>query len=338
LKENIQIEFIAEPGKPEIITTAVFDAPRGLVFKVYTDQNLIPKWWGPRNLTTTIDKMELRQGGAWRFIQRDAEGKEYASNGVYLEVMPPEKLVSTFNFEPMPGHELVETSIFEEENGKTKLTAKDVFQSVEDRDGMVQSGMESGLRESMERLSELLDEMQKEKAGGIRINAVEKPNDLMITRILEAPRETVWKAWTDCEIVKNWCGPKGFTAPFCRNDFRAGGKYLYAMKAPEGKEAWSGKTIWSTGVYREIVPMKRIVSTDSFADENGNVVSAKEYGMNADFPLELMLTVTFEDMDGKTKITLMHVGFPTAADRDGAREGWNESLDKLETLLKPMVH
>jgi uncharacterized protein YndB with AHSA1/START domain len=117
-----------------------------------------------------------------------------------------------------------------------------------------------------------------------------------------------------------------------------GGKYLYAMKAPMGKEVWSGKTIWSTGVYREIIPLKQIVSTDSFADENGNIISAKHYGMNANFPLEMVLTVTFDDYDGKTKITLVHVGFPSAADRDGARDGWHESLDKLEQiLLKPVT-
>jgi len=157
--------------------------------------------------------------------------------------------------------------------------------------------------------------------------------ELIITRIFNAPCELVFKTWSDCEFVKKWWGPKGFTAPFCKNDFRVGGKYLYAMKAPEGTEIWSGKTIWSTGVYREIVPLKRIVATDSFADEKGNVVPAKHYGMNADFPLELLLRVTFEDLDGKTQLTLRHVGFPSEADKEGARQGWNESLDKLEEIL-----
>lgn len=163
-------------------------------------------------------------------------------------------------------------------------------------------------------------------------------NELVVTRVFDAPRKAVWNAWVDCELVKRWWGPKGFTAPFCSNDFREGGKYLYGMRAPEGAEPWSGKEIWSTGVYREIVPFERIVYTDSFADEKGNVVAATHYGMNADFPLELLLTVTFEDYDGKTKLTLRHVGFPSDADREGARQGWNESLDKLEEMTKQLVH
>ncbi len=164
-------------------------------------------------------------------------------------------------------------------------------------------------------------------------------NELEITRVFDAPRKVVWNAWTDCSLMKRWWGPRGFTAPFCKNDLREGSKYLYSMRAPEGKEVWSGKEIWSTGVYREIVPLEKIVATDSFADETGNVVSASHYGMNADFPREMLLTVTFEDYEGKTKVTLRHVGFPSDADREGARQGWNESLDKLEQiLLKPLVH
>jgi uncharacterized protein YndB with AHSA1/START domain len=96
---------------------------------------------------------------------------------------------------------------------------------------------------------------------------------------------------------------------------------------------WSGKDIWSTGTYREIIPPKRIVTTDSFADERGNIVPATHYGMNADFPLEMLLTVTFEDDQRKTKFNLRHVGFPSKADSESAREGWNESLDKLAELL-----
>lgn len=103
-----------------------------------------------------------------------------------------------------------------------------------------------------------------------------KGSELVLTRVFDAPRERVWKAWTQPEEVKRWWGPKGFTAPFVTIDFRVGGKYLYCMRAPDGKD------YWSTGVYREIVPLEKIVATDSFADPEGNVVSATHYGMNAD--------------------------------------------------------
>ncbi len=149
--------LIAKPGEREIVMTRVFDAPRELVFKAVTDPKLLSEWWGPRIYTTTIDKMDVRPGGAWRFVQRDAEGHEYAFHGVYREIAPPERVVWTFEFEGMPGHVSVETATFEEEAGKTTFTSTSVLPSVEDRDGMLQSGMEAGATESYDRLAELLE-------------------------------------------------------------------------------------------------------------------------------------------------------------------------------------
>ncbi len=151
-------DFVAEPGRQEVIITRVFDAPRELVFKTYTDPNLIPQWWGPKSLTTTVEKMDVRPGGVWRFVQRDAGGNEYAFNGVFHQIVPPERLVRTFEFEGMPGHVLLETVTLEDLDGKTKVTGRSVFQTVEDRDGMLESGMEGGAAETMDRLSELLAE------------------------------------------------------------------------------------------------------------------------------------------------------------------------------------
>jgi uncharacterized protein YndB with AHSA1/START domain len=155
--------FIAEPGKQEIVMTRVFDAPRELVFKACTDPNLIPQWWGPKYLTTTVDRMDVKQGGIWRFIHHDADGNKYAFHGVYHEILSPERLIYTFEFEPVPGHVSLETATFEEHDGKTKLTDRSVFQTIEDRDGMLQSGMEEGAVETWDRLAELLEKMQKEQ-------------------------------------------------------------------------------------------------------------------------------------------------------------------------------
>lgn len=150
--------------------------------------------------------------------------------------------------------------------------------------------------------------------------------DIVITRIFDAPRELVWKAWTEPEHVKRWWGPKGYTSPACEIDLREGGKYLFCMRSPEGKD------YWSTGVYREIVPLERIVCTDSFADEKGNPVPASHYGMPGEWPEELIVTVTFEEHEGKTKMTLRHEGIPSST-RGDAESGWNESLDKLAQSL-----
>jgi uncharacterized protein YndB with AHSA1/START domain len=152
--------------------------------------------------------------------------------------------------------------------------------------------------------------------------------ELVITRIFDAPRDLVWKAWTDPEHFKRWWGPKGFTSPFCKIDLRVGGKYLNCMRSPEGQD------FWTTGVYREIVPLERIVYTDSFADQEGNVVPATHYGMSPDFPRERLVTVTFEDYDGKTKMTLKHVGLPVGEMSELTEAGWNESFDKLAESLK----
>ncbi len=152
--------------------------------------------------------------------------------------------------------------------------------------------------------------------------------ELVITRIFDAPRERVWKAWTDPEQVRRWWGPRGFTTPFCTIDLHVGGVLLNCMRSPEGKD------YWSTGVYREIVPLKRIVYTDSFADEKGNVVPATYYGMSSEIPLEMLVTVTFEKQDGKTQMRLTHEGLPAGKDSEGAQVGWNESFDKLAQNLK----
>jgi uncharacterized protein YndB with AHSA1/START domain len=155
--------------------------------------------------------------------------------------------------------------------------------------------------------------------------AVHKKDELNITRIIDAPRERVWNAWTDPEQLKTWWGPKGFTAPFIRMDIRVGGSYLTCMRSPDGKD------YWSTGVFREIVPESRLVMTDSFADEKGNVVPGSYYGMASDFPREMLVTVTFEDADGRTKLTLKYSGAKNITESDLASmtQGWNESLDKL---------
>ena len=151
---------LTTPSDREITMTRVFDAPRELVFQAHTDPQHIPHWWGQRGSTTIVDTMDVRPGGAWRFVQRDPEGNEYGFRGEYREVVPPERLVYTFEFEGMPGQILVETITFEEHDGKTRLTSTSVFSSVEDRDGMLESGMESGAIESWDRLAELLQTLQ----------------------------------------------------------------------------------------------------------------------------------------------------------------------------------
>jgi len=157
-------------------------------------------------------------------------------------------------------------------------------------------------------------------------------DEIVITRLFYAPRDLVWRAWTEPGFVMQWWGPKGYTSPFCTIDLRIGGTYLYCMRSPEGKD------FWSTGMYREIKKPERIVCTDSFAEEKGNIVPATHYGMSTDFPAEMLMTVTFEVRPGMTRITLQHAGIPQGEMRDLTRAGWSESLDKLEGVLGQAVY
>ena len=162
MTQNMQTTITAEPGKQEIVITREFDAPRELVFKAYSDPKLIPQWWGPRYLATEVDKMDLRPGGQWRFINRDARGNAYAFHGVYHEVLAPERIIDTFEFEGLPetGHVTLETMRLQAlPGGRTRLITQSVYQSVADRDGALQSGMESGIIETYDRLEELLKKL-----------------------------------------------------------------------------------------------------------------------------------------------------------------------------------
>jgi uncharacterized protein YndB with AHSA1/START domain len=159
--------------------------------------------------------------------------------------------------------------------------------------------------------------------------------ELVIVRIFDAPRAFVWKAWTDPHHLRRWWGPKDFTAPVCKMDLRIGGTYLFCMRSNEGQE------FWSSGTYKEIVEQERIVYTDNFADENGNIVPASHYGIPGDWPEQLLVTITFENIDSlpnsnsiRTKMTLTHVGLPAGQIEGLTGAGWNESFDKLAESLK----
>jgi uncharacterized protein YndB with AHSA1/START domain len=150
-----KLKVVAEPGKHTIVMTRELHAPRDLVFKVYTDPKLIPQWWGPSSVTIIVDKMEAKTGGVWRFIHRDADGSQITLFGVY-HTLTPERIVSTMEFDGAEGHVGLDIVEFTEQDGKTLMKNTSVFQSVEDRDAMIASGMESGAAELWDRLEALL--------------------------------------------------------------------------------------------------------------------------------------------------------------------------------------
>lgn len=156
-------QIIAEPGLPQIVITREFAAPRELLFRAYTDPALLVQWLGPRRLTMTVDHYDVRDGGTWRYTHSGADGIEHGFHGVYHGTPSVDGIVQTFEYEGAPGHVSLETLTFEERDGKTLVRQSAVFQSVEDRDSAVQSGMEEGINDSMERLDELLVRLTSER-------------------------------------------------------------------------------------------------------------------------------------------------------------------------------
>ncbi len=158
-----KLEIIAEPGTQQIIMTREFDAPAALVYRAYTEPDLLVQWLGPRRMAMRVDRYENRDGGYWRFVHTDPDGNEAGFHGVMHGTPSLAGITRTFEYEGYPGHVSLETLTFEERDGKTRVRINSVFQSVEDRDGMIQSGMESGVNDSMEKLDELLERLKAEQ-------------------------------------------------------------------------------------------------------------------------------------------------------------------------------
>jgi uncharacterized protein YndB with AHSA1/START domain len=149
---------ITKPSEREIRVERIFNAPRERVFATYTDPELIPRWWGPRSTTTIVEEMDATTGGIWRFTMRDEDGGETVFRGVFREVAAPERIVQTFEWDGMPGHVSVDSATFEDLGDRTKVVSVSIFHRPEERDGMLESGMESGMNETYARLDELLAE------------------------------------------------------------------------------------------------------------------------------------------------------------------------------------
>lgn len=158
MPSNNKTIITVEPGKQELFITREFDAPRELVFKAYTDANLLGQWLGPRNLTTRFEVFEPVSGGKYRYVSTDEQGNAYAFHGTFHEISL-ERMIQTFEFEGLPekGHVALDTLRLEElPGGRTRVHVHSVYQSVADRDGMVQSGMEYGVNDGYARLDDML--------------------------------------------------------------------------------------------------------------------------------------------------------------------------------------
>jgi len=294
----------------ELVIERVFDAPRELVFRAWTDPQHMAQWWGPKHFTNRVEQMDVKPGGAWRIIMCAPDGAEYPAQGIYREIVPPKRLVFTNDATDKDGNVIIEgftTVTFDDQNGKTKLTLETRGVAKVDYAANYLKGMEAGWTQSLERLAESL-----------AVGTADR--EIVITRVFDAPRNLVFDAWTDPRHVGSWWGPTGFTTTTHEIDVRPGGVWRFIMHGPDGTD-YPNKIL-----YREIVKPERLVY---------------DHGDQAD-PIHFHVTVTFEEQGNKTRLTMRSL-FATAEVREmvvtkyHAIEGGNQTLDRFGEHLAKTV-
>lgn len=306
----------------EIVITRVYDAPKELVWQAMTDPKHLTHWWGPRGFSDTIVTHDFRVGGVWKHIMHGPDGKDYPNKSVFKEIVPGVRIVfghAGGSEEDGGAHFTATWALETVEQGKTRLTARMVFPTAEARDFVVkQFGAIEGGKQTLERLSEFL------------AKTIHKP--FTIERTFDAPRELVWKAWTERDRLVAWFGPKGSEITKADLDFRQGGHFHYCMNHPNGMEMW-GKF-----VYREIVPPRKIVLVQTFSDAKGGLVRCPFLDK---WPMEMLSTTTLTEEAGKTKLKLEWVPLnPTAEEMQqfesmhgSMNQGWSGTFAQLAEYL-----
>jgi uncharacterized protein YndB with AHSA1/START domain len=300
-------------GGNEIAVTRRFDAPRELVFSMWTSAEHLGNWWGPRGFTITTHAIDVRPGGAWEFVMHGPDGRDYRNRIVYGEIDAPNRLT----YQHVSGPLFDAEATFAERGEQTEVTVRMTFATAELRDRVVEEyGAVDGLHQTLDRLGEQAAEA------------------FFITRTFDAPRELLFRVWTQPEHLTRWWGPKGFTVVHCTSDLRPGGAMHYGMRGPDGS------MMWGRWVFREIVPPERLAFVTSFSDEEGGVTRAPF--LDGGWPLEVLSTVTFTERDGRTTLTM--IGIPlnaTDAERvtfrgmhQSMQGGWTGTLDQLDAYLE----
>ena len=307
---------ITTPTKPstdlELVITRIFDAPRDLVWNVWTDRAHARHWMGPRGFSAPHLEQDARVGGRWRLCLRpdamgpNGGGVDLWQGGTFCEITAPERIVFTFAWDrpdSARGYESTITVVLEEQDGKTKLTFRQAFfESVEQRDGH-----RLGWNSSFDRLADYA-----------LAQAMRPP--VVLVRTFDAPRALVWQAWTDPQRMAQWWGPKGFTNPTCEMDVRPGGKIYIDMTGPDGTSYPMG------GMFHEVVALERLVFTATAFDRGDGLPDLVDIN-----------TITFAERDGKTTVTVhARVIRATRAIADalsGMEAGWSQSLDRLDDLV-----
>jgi uncharacterized protein YndB with AHSA1/START domain len=307
---------------PEFVLTRVFDAPRALVFKCWMEPSHLSEWWGPKPFTCPVCEVDARVGGKFRLVMRSPDGADYPMRGTFREIVPDIRIVKeddlSENSEEWqdivdPARKgqgkrkitMLTNIAFADEGKGTRVTITTRFPSLELRDNFAKTGMEEGWSSSLEKLDELLDAIK------------DKPNEIHIRRLIAAPREMVFAAFSDPKGLAQWWGPNGFTTTTDVLDFREGGEWIFTMHGPDG-------TDYPNYVLFTKIEAPRLIVHD--------------HGVRKNEPPLFKGSVSFEDQGGKTLVTLS-LEVARAEQRDtlmtyGAVRGGIQNLERLDAFLE----
>ena len=319
----------ASTADREIAATRLLDAPRDLVWAAWTDPRHIAAWWGPNGFTNTIRHLDLRPGGEWRFVMHGPDGTDYQNNVVFLEVIEPERLV----YDHVTGPKFHVTVTFREAEGKTMVKMRMLFESAVARARAIEEfGAVEGLAQTLARLAAYLPTMDARGAADSGPDGA-----FVVSRVLDAPRELVWKAWSEPESLMRWWGPRGFTMLVAELDLRPGGTFHYCLEAP-ADDPMSGR-MWGKFVYREVAPPERMMFVVSFSDAQGGIT---RHPAAPHWPLEVLSTLTLSERDSRTTLTMRGVPVNATnleretfeAGHSSMQQGWTGTLDQLAEYLR----
>jgi uncharacterized protein YndB with AHSA1/START domain len=299
----------------ELETSRLLSASRERVFGAISDPQQLAQWWGPNGFTNTFEEFDFRVGGTWRFVMHGPDGKNYPNKHTFLEIVKPERVV--FQHLSSPRFELT-VSLEDAGAGHTKITWRQRFESAEECERISKYAI-AGNEQNLARL-----------AAHLAKSAAARP--FVISRTFDAPRELVWKAWSERYRLMEWFGPKGFKMPAAKLDFRPGGSFHYCLASPDGHEMW-GKF-----VYREIAAPEKIVLVNFFSDESGGIT---RHPMSATWPLEMLSTFILTEDNGRTTATIEWTPLNATDEEittfngahDGMKQGWTGTFDQLAAYL-----
>jgi uncharacterized protein YndB with AHSA1/START domain len=302
----------------EIVITRLIDAPIERVWRAWADPQEIGQWWGPFGFKTDADRREFKVGGAWKHTMIGPDGARYPNAAKYEEIVEGERIVYTNGGGREGDNKGVHfraVVTFVAKGNKTELTLRSVFDTPADRDLVVREyGAIEGGKQTLSRLEAHI-------AG-----------DFMTSRLVDAPRERVWKCWTEPEPLAAWFGPKGFETIAATLDFRPGGVYHYGIRG-------GGVDVWGTWTFKEIDAPAKLVFINAFSDKDGGL---GRHPMAPTWPAQMMTTVVLADFGSKTLITIRWSPYDAneierktfTEGMAGMHQGWNGTFERLDTYLK----